>query len=142
MTISITVEGLDKLTKNFKHSNKAMKDALSAAVYQESLDMIAEAKKRTPVKHDRLRGSAYAAPPTETAKGPEGEIGYGTNYAVYVHEVLDAFHNVGGPKFLESVMNERKRDYKKKMADRTADNYNNGIGVKAIPSSEPERPKR
>lgn len=142
MSMKMTVFGLRQLQINFWLASTKLQDALSAAIYQESLEVAAEAKKRTPVDTGRLRATGYAAPPVETMRGPEGEVGFGTNYAVYVHEALSAFHRVGGPKFLESVVNERQKGYRQRMADRVTANFAAGIGVSAIPASEPRRPKR
>lgn len=142
MNVGLTVEGLKELQRNFKKADHQMQDALSAAVYQEALALCGEAKKRTPVDTGRLRSTGYAAPPEVGRKGPEAEVGFGTNYGLAVHESLSAFHQVGGPKYLESAMNDRRSGYTKRMADRTWQNYQRGVGVTAIPSSEPTRPSK
>jgi len=46
-------------------------------------------------------------------------VGFGTTYALAVHELTEVFHKVGGPKFLESAINDAKRGYTKDLADKT-----------------------
>lgn len=140
--MKFTVTGLDRVLKNFDRASSGMQNAVAAAVYQEALDITAESKKRVPVATGRLRNTGYAAPPVKTSKGPESESGFGTDYGLAVHERLEVFHRVGGPKYLESVANEHKRGYKKRMAARAAFNFKTGIGVRAIPADQPKRPSR
>ncbi len=70
-----------------------------------------EAKRRTPVDTGALRGTVHAFGPVEngttivtgvTAGGPAAE------YAVPVHEIMDAHHPVGQAKYVESVLMESK----------------------------------
>jgi len=64
------------------------------------------AKQYTPVDTGRLRSSGRV---DEVAIGMKLVIvlGFHTDYAVYVHENLDANHPVGQAKFLERAMNEK-----------------------------------
>lgn len=141
MTIKMTVSGLRRLQHNFDLAPQKMQDALSAGLYQEAMIIIGEAKKRTPVDTGRLRQTGYAAPPENGPRGPECECGFGTKYAVFVHEILSSYHPVGQAKFLESVVNERRRGYVSRLAKRTAQNYARGIGVRAILPTVPGAPK-
>lgn len=43
-------------------------------------------------------------------------VGYTAEYAVYVHENLEAFHPVGEAKFLEKPIRQYKRDMAKMIA--------------------------
>lgn len=133
---------LEDLARDIHKASEGLQDALSAAIYKESLELIGESVKRVPVRVGILRASAYAAPPKNTPRGPEGEVGYGTEYALPVHERIEVFHRVGGPKYLESVMLERIKGYKNRIADSTSKNFAAGIGVRAISSDMPTKPKR
>jgi len=43
------------------------------------------------------------------AKQPKVTVGYATDYAVYVHENLEAYHPVGEAKFLEKPARQYRR---------------------------------
>lgn len=88
-----------------------------AALFAEAQIEMAESKRRVPVDTGVLRASGYVNPPVAgfglggggVAGTVRVELGYGgpaEDYAVIVHEDLDAFHRVGEAKFLESVLNE------------------------------------
>ncbi|MHA2248409.1 MAG: hypothetical protein ACXADY_25905 [Candidatus Hodarchaeales archaeon] len=49
---------------------------------------------------------------------PEAIVGFGTNYALAVHERVEVFHNTGGPLFLKSAFDEELRGYKRDLARR------------------------
>lgn len=52
-------------------------------------------------------------------------VGFGTNYALYVHENLEANHPVGQAKFLEQPAREMQRD----LADIVVEGMRKGIGM-------------
>jgi hypothetical protein len=83
--------------------------AIEKALYQEGLIEETESRKRTPVEFNTLR-SSHVTERTEW----DGNTAYvrivvggpAAPYALYVHENLEAHHNVGQAKFLESTLNE------------------------------------
>lgn len=80
---------------------------------------VKEIKRRTPVLTGRLRDSVRIEGPTSTGKQVIAAIlagGPSIDYAVIVHEDLDAYHRVGEAKFIERTLNE-SAPY---MADRLA----------------------
>lgn len=135
-----SVTGLAQVLRAFDRAVSGIPDALAAAIYQEEQEIIGVAQERTPVDIGRLRATGYAAPPKKTMQGPEGEIGFGTDYGLAVHERVEVWHRVGGPKFLESAVNEAQRGYSRRIADRTWSNYRQGIGVRAVPQHQPTKP--
>jgi hypothetical protein len=69
-------------------------------------------------------------------------VGYGTDYAVYVHERTEPRHTVGEAKFLEKAVSERSAGYAKRLGDRVRENAEKGVTVRAIPAIYPETPKK
>jgi hypothetical protein len=104
--MAVRVEGLEKILSNLSRKidriEKRSKEGLLAA----GLMIQAEAQKMTPVDDGFLKASAY------TRRTPENksivEIGFSQNYALYVHEDLEAHHTVGEAKFLEKAIRENR----------------------------------
>jgi len=115
------------------------KRALAAAIYQEGFALLAESVKECPVDKGRLRASGYVSPPVD-AENPAATVGYGTDYAIYVHERTELRHPVGKAKFLSDPMNRRLSGYQQRIAARTQENYRSGVGVDAIPVEAPTTP--
>lgn len=94
-------------------------DRIGNALYQEALIEMKESMARTPVDTGALRASHVVVGPNFKGKSVECAIqvgGSSIDYAWYVHENLEAHHEVGQAKFLESTLLE-SRPY---MADRVA----------------------
>ena len=138
----MAVTGDKKILRNIKRAGVGIVDGLGAALMREGFEVWREGAKRTPVKAGILRRSWYVAPPTTgiSARDPEVEVGVGTKYALWVHEVLDAFHEVGGPLFITSVINERRKGYVKRISDWAWDFYKRGVGVASLPKLAPSKP--
>jgi len=135
----MSVTGDKEILQNLKRAGVGIVDALGAALMKEGYAVWAEGAKRTPVDGGILIRSWYVAPPTG-ARNPEVELGVGTKYALPVHEVLDAFHPVGGPRFISSVVDERRAGYVKRISDWAWDFFRRGVGVATIPKLAPEKP--
>lgn len=82
------------------------------ALYAEAEVEMTEAKKRTPVDTGALRSSGHVDPPQTTFSGDVSvTLGFGgpaVNYALKVHEDLEAYHRVGQSKYLESTLMESR----------------------------------
>lgn len=79
------------------------------ALYIEAQIELTEAKRRTPFLTGALRGSGIVEPPVQSGNTLSVTIAFGgpaADYAVYVHENLEAHHPVGQAKFLESTLLE------------------------------------
>jgi hypothetical protein len=108
-----------------------------------------EAIKITPVakKHGgTLRGSRYVSPPRKGDKSPEVDLGFGTKYAIYVHEMdenVNWSRPGSGPKFLERPMLSAKSGYVNRLAKRTQANYSAGVLMGALAKGEhPKKPRQ
>lgn len=136
-----TISGVKETLKELGATEKEIERSLAAALWQKGLQIIGVSVNRVPVDSGRLKQSAYAAPPTNDRK-PRVELGYGTDYALPVHEKVEVFHKVGGPLFLKSALDEAKRGFQSWIARQTAVNWKKKIGVSSVPSRYPERPKK
>lgn len=101
-------------------------EAGATAVYQEALALLAESKQEVPVQYGTLRRSGYADAPSGV-DDPHCVVGYGTNYALPVHERIEVFHPVGKSKFLIDPMLRRAAGYKERMTKRIAQNVRDGV---------------
>lgn len=111
--------GTERVIRNIRrladNNPRAAQQSLRAEAEAEMVEM----KKRTPVKTGALKGSGRVED-----FGP-GEIGIkwvfggpGIDYALPVHEDLEAFHPVGQAKYMESVLNESLRFIPTRVATR------------------------
>ncbi len=133
MRIDARVEGITEAVNNLAALARDLGDAIPAALYQEAQDIMRESKHQVPVAHPslsgysggRLRASGYVAPPQKDEQGKDYvELGYGTDYALYVHEIpppeegaphprqiqpgtRTARHVTGKWKYLEDPIKER-----------------------------------
>ncbi len=128
----------EEIQRNLRKYEKRYKKALAAALYQEGYKILGAAVLQTPVDKNRLRGSQYISPPIKTDTNMRCELGFGTNYAVYVHERVDIGHTVGNAKFLEIPFRKAKSGFKKRLKLRAAHNVKFNIGVTIL---APTRPK-
>jgi hypothetical protein len=97
----IKVTGEKKVIKELKRFVKAYPNATGAAMYEEALAIEAESVKLVPVDTGRLSTTHYVSPPKKDASKITCKIGYGTNYALPVHERTKVRHTVGQAKYLE-----------------------------------------
>lgn len=137
--VKAEMEGLQKLRANFLKQGKAWKEALGAAIYQKGLRIMAVAIPLTPIEFSPLRASGYVAPPR--GDDMEVEIGFGTKYALPVHERLEVHHDEGQAKYLSTAVQQERSGYAAWLNRRAQANKKKGIGVKAIPATAPVRPK-
>jgi hypothetical protein len=122
---------------------KEFPEAFAAALYQEGLavDALANSEDYTPVDTGRMRDSHYVAPPTLKPNGRvRVELGYGTDYAVYVHERPELHHAVGRAFWLRDALTARATGFPGRLATRTKRHVAAGTGVAAIPATAPKKP--
>ena len=101
---------------------------VEAALYQEGENIMGVSVERTPKKWGPLRASAHVKLP-ETKRGKTTvTLAYGTDYAVYVHEILTNMHPIGRAKFLESAVKEGMDG----MVDRIKDRVLGRIGRRGL----------
>lgn len=116
------IKGFDEVIKNLSDEIKAMEERSmeglidAAIIIRRAMDL---EEPKIPVDTNNLRGSYF----TETVKenGKPGLIlGFTANYALWVHEMVDAkFKRKGsGAKFMESALNRHHDDVLKAIADK------------------------
>lgn len=87
---------------------KRMPERVGRALYREANTEMTEAKRRTPVDTGALRASGKVENPEygETISVRLSFGGVSSQYAIFVHENLEALHKIGQAKFLESTLLE------------------------------------
>lgn len=96
--------------------NFALKHAevVKQAMHDEAKIEMTESQRRVPVLTGDLKASGKVSEPKQEGRNVFVALSYGgpdspaQDYAVVVHEDLEAFHPVGQAKYLESVLNESK----------------------------------
>jgi hypothetical protein len=82
--------------------DKALANAVGAALYTDVVKNILQpSMAQVPVKTGALRRSAMASKPVVSGTTVSCTVSYDTDYAIYVHENLSAFHPHGNAKYLE-----------------------------------------
>jgi hypothetical protein len=142
--------------------------AMAAGIYQEGLRVDADAVSMCPVDSGRLRATHYVGPPEDNGSRIDVPVGFGTDYAVYVHEntshrlgkgvegprmmtalAAKALHGgeggtatgIVGPKFLERAMHNAMAGFEDRLARRVRRNIRDGITVAPIDASVPTSPQ-
>lgn len=109
--MSVQVSGLSQVTRNLNEQIERMGGATHRGLVRSMLLVERESKIQTPIDTGNLRGSWETSPIEETHRGPVISGGYGAEYAIYVHEDLEARHAPGtNAKFLENAFKENERD--------------------------------
>jgi hypothetical protein len=131
----MALKGLVSVEKKLRELAEQIPRAVGAAMYQEGAAIAALAVEKAPVDTSRMRASAYVTPPTQTGAGPVVEVGFGTEYAVYVHERTELRHPSGEAKFLEKALDARTSGYMERLAKRALLNAARGVGMGSLPAS-------
>lgn len=127
--MGIRIRGARELKRNLRRYTRRAPGALGAALYQEAEAIMAESKKQVPVDTGRLRSTGYVAAPVFVRRSPRVEMGYGTDYAVYVHERTELHHTVGKAKYLEDPLKAATRGFVRRLAARTRQNLERGLSL-------------
>ena len=126
MTVTLNLDGTDKLLKQFRIEEERISDAVAKGMAKFGGEIIAESVKITPYKFGNLRRRSYVS-------GPEYDpdkhqyvmlVGYERHnqtfehrYAVPVHERTYARHKPGTQaKFLEVTVKRKTDEYLNYMA--------------------------
>ncbi len=99
--IEVRIEGLEETMAALDAISSRVADAASSALVLEGERIMAESKKQCPVDTGALRASGSVL---EEERGSVTLL-YPLEYAVYVHEDLEAAHPTGKAKFLEDPVN-------------------------------------
>jgi hypothetical protein len=114
------LEGREQMRAKLTRVRTRFPKEYRKAMQEEMKIELAESNRRTPIDTGDLRNSGRLES-QQTARSASVEIVYGSDsvdYAVTVHEDLEAFHRVGQAKFLESTLNESEPHMGKRIARR------------------------
>lgn len=116
-------------------------DAFGAAIYERALGVEAQAIRNCPVDTGRLRSSAFVAAPEERSSGKVAVlIGFGTDYAVEVHETAKDY-TTGGYKYLRRAMDSKKSQIAEQIAKAAHHFMEQGTGIAILDKTGiPEKP--
>lgn len=117
----IAQEGLDRLVAALTRAQTLGVAALTKAMVDEMDKVMELSKLQCPVDTGTLRASGAVQPPVKTGNQVTVTAGYGgaaQGYAIFVHEDLNAHHDVGNAKFLEAPFLERQPQIPRNLAVR------------------------
>ena len=99
------MEGKQNFDKNIASALSKIIEGSGRGVKLAAAFVKSESQKRTPVDTGNLKASHYVQI-EETRNNVVAEIGLTAEYALFVHEDLEAFHPTGQAKFLEMAIKE------------------------------------
>lgn len=114
----MNVTGAPEVIAQLKRYQAAYPAATGAALMQEGQAIEAASVPLVPVDTGNLRSKHYTSPPVASGKGPEVTVGYGTDYALPVHENMKAKHKVGQAKYLEVPFKAAFAGFSERMVSR------------------------
>lgn len=115
------LRGVDAMRAKIRKIAANLPNKVGAALYREAEIEMTESKKRVPVDTGTLRASGMVSEPVKENGQISVTLSYGgaaKDYAIPVHENLEAFHPVGQAKYLESVLNESRPHMLERLANR------------------------
>lgn len=134
MSGPIEITGTDEVMRELARLANDFPEATAAALYEEGVAIEAASVPLVPVDTGRLRATHYTTPPTDsgTALGPVVTVGYGTDYALPVHERMDVHHDTGQAKYLETPLKAAASGFAGRMAARIKRMVEAGKGLSAV----------
>ena len=99
MAIEILVTGIAEVNAQLARLWEQDQAASVQALREEAETIMTDSKQRVPVDTGVLRASGFVQPVEDGVRLAYG--GAASDYAIYVHENLDANHPVGEAKYLE-----------------------------------------
>lgn len=120
---AFTLTGLGQLRRALNQAGDLAGDALEAALVEEANETMADSKQQTPVDTGRLRATGTVFPVERSGGNVSIEMGYGTDYAVPVHEKMGVHHPTGNAKFLERPLLERAAQMPVRLAAKVRANW-------------------
>lgn len=112
----VKLEGFVELTNKLNKSVSQISDTVQSALLDCGNDLQQKAQDLTPVNTGALKASAFTE--AESGSNPSVVVGFEEEYAIYVHENLEAHHNIGQAKFLEQPLKENSDKYVKYVRDK------------------------
>lgn len=108
--VKIEFPELNRVLGSLEKLGPELKRAVAARMNQWGEETMAQSKQRVPVDTGALRSSGHVVAPDPNAQVLQMTLGYGgaaVDYALVVHENLEARHPVGEAKYLERPVMER-----------------------------------
>ena len=133
--MKVNVKGKKKVLRELKKHKSNYPDAVSTALYRRGLQIIRGSLRKVPVDTGRLRGSHYVTRPIKISAGHIVELGYGTDYAIRVHESTNLTFNVGQAKYLQEPVEKARNTFADDILDLTRENIRTGKRVSSIPGT-------
>lgn len=122
------VVGGAEMKANLLELARKSRKAIERAVYEFAEVEMTEMKRQVPVDTGTLKASGYVEKPKRDGDTVSVEMGFGgaaEDYAIPVHEDLEAFHRVGNAKFVERPLAESAPHF----ADRVAASIKGDLGL-------------
>lgn len=113
----VKLEGFVELTNKLNKSVSQISDTVQSALLDCGNDLQQKAVDITPIDTGALRASAFTEADRQ-GKNPSVIVGFEEEYAIYVHENLEAHHDIGQAKFLEQPLKENSDKYVKYVRDK------------------------
>jgi hypothetical protein len=105
MNVELRVDGPEELLNSIQRFANEYPQVAAQALYDELRLVMNESQRQVPVDTGILRASGSVDVPMSEGGIITSSLGYSTNYAVYVHENLEAFHKPPTKaKFLEDPL--------------------------------------
>ena len=114
--VTIEWEGADEFAKLLTTTSNLVEKDVAAVLFQQGETIMTAAKRDTPVDTGRLRSTGHVKPPKTRRGLVEIVMAFGTDYAIFVHEIRGRHHPVGKAKFLESNVNAAARQMGQRLA--------------------------
>lgn len=96
------ITGLEEIEKNLSAQLARIEELSVKGIRKAAGEIVNRSKELTPVDTGDLKNAQFSVPVDGGAR-----IDVRQNYALYVHEDLEAHHNVGQAKFLETAIIEK-----------------------------------
>jgi len=119
--MNIKWTGVDEFTRFLNETPGLVDKVVKAALYQEAENVMGVSKTRTPVRDGFLKASGHVKLPVVKHGNVTVTLAYGTNYAIYVHEIKDAHHTSGQYKYLESAVKDNTKGMPGRLRSRILD---------------------
>ena len=116
--MTIEWDGVDEFVRALDVMARAAPEDIAGAMFEEGESIMGKSKADTPVDFGNLRSSGHVKRPEIRRDSAEVVLAYGTDYAVFVHEIRDATHATGKAKFLESNVNAAASGLAQRLASR------------------------
>ena len=114
--IKIKLQGFVELNNKLKNISE-VSNVVQNALLDCGNDLQQKAQDLTPVRTGALRASAFTEADRQGRK-PSITVGFEEEYALFVHENLEAHHNNGQAKFLEQPLKENADKYVEYVRDK------------------------